>query len=59
MFLNGPGGSASSAPFINRIQDHVFSQEFDLLSPSGERLHWVAGTFSQHWPAHINLNPNT
>lgn len=58
-FLNGSNGTAVSAPFINRIQDHVFSQEFDLLSPSGDRLHWVAGTFSQHWPAHINLNPNT
>lgn len=58
-FLNGAGGAAISAPFINRIQDHVFSQEFDLLSPTGKRLHWVAGTFSQYWPAHINLNPNT
>lgn len=49
----------ASAPFINRIQDHVYSQEFNILSPVGARLHWVAGTFSQYWPAHINLNPNT
>ena len=58
-FLNAPGGAAISAPFINRIQDHVFSQEFDVLSPSAGPLHWVVGTFSQYWPAHINLNPNT
>jgi len=57
--LNGPHGAAVSAPFVNRIQDHVFSQEFDLLSAPGKRLHWVVGTFSQYWPAHINLNPNT
>lgn len=49
----------ASAPFINRIQDHVYSQEFNLLSPAEARLHWVVGTFSQYWPAHINLNPNT
>jgi iron complex outermembrane receptor protein len=48
-----------SAPFINRIVDHVYTQEFNFLSPTEARLHWVAGTFSQHWLAHDNANPNT
>lgn len=48
-----------SAPFINRIQDHEYSQEFTVLSRPDARFHWVAGTYSEFANAHINLNPNT
>jgi iron complex outermembrane receptor protein len=48
-----------SAPFINRIQDHEYSQEFTVLSRPEAQLHWVAGTYSEFANAHINLNPNT
>jgi len=48
-----------SAPFINRIQDHEYSQEFTVLSQPEARLHWVTGTYSEFANAHINLNPNT
>ena len=48
-----------SAPFINRIQDHEYTQEFTALSPIDTTLHWVGGTYSEIEFSHINLNPNT
>ena len=50
---------ALSTPFMNHIEDHVWTQEFNILSPAADRLHWVAGSYSQFWPAAIELHPAT
>ena len=51
--------AAANDPFANHIEDHILTQEFNLTSPSTDRLHWVVGSFSQYWPASVKLSPNT
>lgn len=49
----------ASTPFGNHIEDHPYTQEFNLISPASAPVHWVMGTFSQYWSAAVKLTPNT
>jgi iron complex outermembrane receptor protein len=50
--------TASASAFVNNINDQVYSQELNLVSPRSKRLHWVIGNFNYVQRAHISLNPN-
>lgn len=50
--------TANASAFVNNINDEVYSQEFNLVSPRSKRLHWVIGNFNYVQRAHISLNPN-
>lgn len=50
--------TADPSHFVNNINDKVFTQEFNLVSPRERRLHWVVGSFTLVQKAHISLSPN-
>ncbi len=58
-YANTSTTTAKSTPSQNTIDDRVWSQEFNIVSPGSDQFHWVLGAYGQFWPAHISLVPNT
>lgn len=42
------GTSALNNTFYDRVEEEVWSQEFNIVSPDGQRLSWVLGAFWQY-----------
>jgi iron complex outermembrane receptor protein len=42
-----------SGEFNNNVHEHILSQEFNLLSPTDQRLQWVAGGYYFYDPAQV------
>jgi iron complex outermembrane recepter protein len=50
--------SVVSGSFANNVHERVISQEFNLLSPSDQRLKWVVGSFWFYDPAEVVVQIN-
>jgi iron complex outermembrane receptor protein len=42
------GGSALNNTFYDRVEEEVWSQEFNIVSPDDQRLTWILGAFWQY-----------
>jgi iron complex outermembrane receptor protein len=42
------GTSAGNNTFRDKVTERIISQEFNLISPAGERASWIAGAYYQH-----------
>ena len=57
-YVNTSTTTARAAATTNHIQDQLYTQEFNLVSPASSKFHWVIGNFNLIQNAHISLSPN-
>ena len=51
------GTSAGNNTFSDRFEEEIWSQEFNLLSPEGQRLTWLLGAYYQYDDAVFPAGP--
>lgn len=47
------GTALDTSTFSNHAVEHIYSQEFNLLSPTDQRLRWVVGAYYQRDDSHL------